>query len=224
MGRELREVAGEARDIVERAVAEPAYDHNDYRKALKYYDLALPRYQGAALPRLLQKKAWAHYRLKQYDQAVSTMKRAIAESGKDDKFLSLRDESLRDMAVFMTESGKVDDALAYFKQVGGGTDFYAKTLERLGAQYERNAETAKAVMAELRRTWPAGKPKPLISSFALDALRGAHAEAPEFPRGLLIGGRPIDWLAQARGVAAATINSDNDHATRPWMAELKQAG
>ncbi|HVM86312.1 MAG TPA: glycerophosphodiester phosphodiesterase family protein, partial [Candidatus Binatia bacterium] len=45
-----------------------------------------------------------------------------------------------------------------------------------------------------------------------------------FPRGLLIGGRPLDWLAQARGVAAASINIDNDHATQPWMAELKQAG
>jgi glycerophosphoryl diester phosphodiesterase len=89
---------------------------------------------------------------------------------------------------------------------------------------ERNAETAKTVMTELRRTWPAGKPKPMISSFALDALRGAQAEAPEFPRGLLIGGRPIDWLAQARGVAAASVNIDNDHATLPWIGEIKQAG
>jgi len=88
----------------------------------------------------------------------------------------------------------------------------------------RNAETTKAVMAELRRTWPASKPKPLISSFELECLRAAHAEAPEFPRGLLIGGRPVDWLAQARGIAASTINIDNDHATQPWMAELKQPG
>jgi glycerophosphoryl diester phosphodiesterase len=89
---------------------------------------------------------------------------------------------------------------------------------------KRNAETSKAVMAELRRTWPASKPKPMISSFELECLRVAQAEAPEFPRGMLIGGRPVDWLAQARGVAAATINIDNDHATRPWMAELKQPG
>lgn len=128
-----------------RAVAESAYMRADYRQSLKYYELALPRYQGSALPRLLQKKAWSHYRLKQYDKAVTTMKQAISEGAKDEKFLNLRDESLRDMAVFMTESGRVDDALAYFKQVGSGKDFYAKTLERLGAQYERNAETAKAV-------------------------------------------------------------------------------
>ena len=88
----------------------------------------------------------------------------------------------------------------------------------------RNAETTKAVMTELRRTWPADKPKPLVSSFEIECLRGAQAEAPEFPRGYLIGGRPLDWLAQARSIAAATINIDNDHATQPWMAELKQPG
>jgi glycerophosphoryl diester phosphodiesterase len=89
---------------------------------------------------------------------------------------------------------------------------------------KRNLETAKAVMAELRRTWPADKPKPLISSFELECLRGAQASAPEFPRGFLIWGKPVDWLSQARSVAASTMNIDNDHATQPWMTELKQAG
>jgi glycerophosphoryl diester phosphodiesterase len=87
-----------------------------------------------------------------------------------------------------------------------------------------NVATAKAAMTELRRLWPAGKPKPLISSFELEALRTAQAEAPEFPRAMLIGGRPIDWLAQARGIAAASVNIDNDHATLPWITEIKQAG
>jgi glycerophosphoryl diester phosphodiesterase len=97
-------------------------------------------------------------------------------------------------------------------------------VEIKGAPEGRHAALAKAVMAELRKLWPAGKPKPLISSFELECLRTAHAEAPEFPRGYLIGGRPLDWLAQARSVAAASMNIDNDHATQPWMAELKQAG
>jgi glycerophosphoryl diester phosphodiesterase len=97
-------------------------------------------------------------------------------------------------------------------------------VEIKAAPEGRHAELAKAVMAELRKLWPAAKPKPLISSFELECLRTAHTEAPEFPRGCLIWGRPLDWLAQARGVAAATMNIDNDHATQPWMAELKQAG
>lgn len=97
-------------------------------------------------------------------------------------------------------------------------------VEIKSAPEGRHAELATAVMTELRKFWPAGKPKPLISSFELECLRTAHAVAPEFPRGYLLWGRPVDWLAQARGVAAATVNIDNDHATQPWMAELKQAG
>ena len=88
----------------------------------------------------------------------------------------------------------------------------------------REAETATVIMAELRRIWPASKPKPLISSFALDSLRTAQAQAPEFPRGLLIEDRPLDWLALARSVAATTVNIDANHASQSWMAELKQAG
>jgi tetratricopeptide (TPR) repeat protein len=128
-----------------RAVAESAFVQGDFKTSLKYYELALPRYQGNALPRLLQKKAWSHYRMKQYDRAVSTMKTAIAEASKDDRFLNLKDEALRDMAIFMTEGGRVEEALAYFRQVSGDKDYYPRALERLGAQYERNAETAKAV-------------------------------------------------------------------------------
>jgi len=97
-------------------------------------------------------------------------------------------------------------------------------VEIKAAPEHRHAELATAVMAELRKFWPAAKPKPLISSFELECLRTAHAVAPEFPRGYLIWGREVDWLAKARGVAAATMNIDNDHATQPWMTELKQAG
>ena len=57
----------------------------------------------------------------------------------------------------------------------------------------------EAVMAELRKYWPAAKPKPLISSFEIECLRTAHAVAPEFPRGYLIWGREdVDWLWEKR--------------------------
>ncbi len=189
-----------------RAVAESAYLRADYREALKYYELALPTYQGAALPRLLQKKAWSHYRLKQYDKAVSTMKQAIAEGAKDEKFLSLRDESLRDMAVFMTESGRVDEALAYFKQVGGGKDFYAKTLERLGAQYERNAETAKAVQVyeSLLKTNPNDEAafRVRVKLFDLDLRRSQYAVALKRIQGVEVpkGGDDDDTAVAAKNL------------------------
>lgn len=88
----------------------------------------------------------------------------------------------------------------------------------------RDVETAEVIMAELRRIWPTDKEKPLVSSFALDSLRTAQAAAPEFPRGILLDGRPIDWLVQARGVAAVSVNIGNDDATPQWIAEVGQAG
>jgi glycerophosphoryl diester phosphodiesterase len=87
----------------------------------------------------------------------------------------------------------------------------------------RDIETAEVVMAELRRIWPAGREKPLISSFALDSLRTARAAAPEFPRGILLDGHPIDWLAQARGVASVSVNIGDEYATPQWIEEIKQA-
>lgn len=166
-----------------RAVAESLFAKQNYGEALKFYELALPRYQGNALPRLLQKKAWCHYRMKQYDRAVNVMKTAISEAGKDERFLSLKDEALRDMATFMTESGRVEEALAYFKQVGGDKDFYPRTLERLGAQYERNAEMKKAVMVyeALLRTNPDPKDEAAfrvrVKLVELDLKRGLYASA-----------------------------------------------
>ncbi len=164
-----------------RAVAESLFLKGDYKDALKWYELALPKYQGNALPRLLQKKAWCHYRMKQYDRAVTVMKQSISEAGKDERFLNLKDEALRDMAVFMTEGGRVEEALAYFKQIGGDKDFYPKTLERLGAQYERNAEMKKAITVyeSLLKTNPTDEAsfRVRVKLFDLDIRRSQYASA-----------------------------------------------
>ena len=128
-----------------RALAENAYQKNNFREALGFYQNAARNYQGAAYPRLLQKMAWTQYRLRNYDQAIDTMKQAVAATQSNDKFLSLKDEALRDMAVFYTERGKVDEAITYFQKVSGDKDYYPKVLERLGSLYEHNADPAKAV-------------------------------------------------------------------------------
>ncbi|MBC7387257.1 MAG: tetratricopeptide repeat protein [Cryobacterium sp.] len=175
-----------------RAIAESAFGKSNYSEALQYYELALPRYQGNALPRLLQKKAWCHYRMKQYDRAVSVMKTAISEAGKNDRFLSLKDEALRDMATFMTETGKVDEALAYFKQVGGDKDYYPRALERLGAQYERNADTKKAILVyeSLLKTNPNSTDEAAFrvreKLFELDLKRSQYGSALKRIQGMVV--------------------------------------
>ena len=88
----------------------------------------------------------------------------------------------------------------------------------------RERETASIIMDALRRLWPKAKPLPLVSSFVLECLRVAQAEAPEFPRGLLLEGHPLDWLAQARGVGAVSVNIWDRDATAAWCREIKAAG
>lgn len=164
-----------------RALAEGAYSKNQFREALGFYQAASRNYQGASYPRLLQKMAWTHYRLRQYDQAIAKMKEAITQASKDDKFLSLKDEALRDMALFMTEGGQVEQALAYFKSVGGDKEFYPQTLERLGAQYERNAEPKKAIQVyeSLLKTNPSDEAsfRVRVKMFEIDLRRAQYASA-----------------------------------------------
>lgn len=88
----------------------------------------------------------------------------------------------------------------------------------------RERETASLIMAALRRLWPASKPLPLVSSFVPECLRVAQAEAPEFPRGLLLEEHPLDWLARARGVGAVSVNIWERDATPDWCREIKSAG
>ncbi len=129
-----------------RELGENAFDRRDYRKAKAYFENALRRDSGDSAVRIYHKLAWAHYRLRSYDRAVSTMKEAVSRATQSgEKFLSLREEALRDMAIFMTETGRVEEALNYFKSVAGDKDYFPKILETLGRQYERNVETQKAI-------------------------------------------------------------------------------
>src|SRR3546814_13964846 len=49
----------------------------------------------------------------------------------------------------------------------------------------REAETAAITVETIRRVWPSGRPRPLLSSFAIASLTAAKQHAPERPPGLL---------------------------------------
>jgi len=140
-----------------RQLADSAYDARDFARAISYYELAVKKSTPETLPTILHKLSWSYYRTRQYDRAVATMKQAIsASSSGGERFLNLKEEALRDMAVFMTENGRTDDAIAYFQSVAGDKVFYPKLLEKLGREYERNVEPAKAtqVYESLLKTHP----------------------------------------------------------------------
>lgn len=158
-----------------------AYGKQSWRKAQAYFEQALKDNKGDSRPRILHKLAWTLYRTKQYDQAVKSMKEAVAISRESEKFISIREEALRDMAIFMTETGKVDEAIEYFQDAATDRKYYPKVLERLGRQYERNVETEKAVTVyeSLLKTHPDSDEgfRVRVKLFDLDLRRGKHKEA-----------------------------------------------
>lgn len=130
-----------------RELGDRFFADQEFRKAIDYYQLAAKRTPEERAARVYHKLAWSYYRTRQYERAVETMKLAVEiAQNQGEKFLSIKEEALRDMAVFMTETGKVEEALVYFQKVAGDKNFYPKLLEQLGRQYERNVEPARAIV------------------------------------------------------------------------------
>lgn len=88
----------------------------------------------------------------------------------------------------------------------------------------RSHETAAQVVDELRRFWPAGQPRPLISSFAVAALEEVRLRAPEMPRGLLIGRPTLRALDMLDRLECATLHCEARRASGELVARLKAQG
>ena len=129
-----------------KAVADESFAKGDYSQALSQYEMALKKTKDPSQQaRIYHKLAWCYYRQKRTNDAINSMKKAISITQSDqEKFLNIREEGLRDIAVYYAESGRVDEAIAYFKQNAGGEDKLAKVLEKLGKEYERTGQTDKA--------------------------------------------------------------------------------
>lgn len=84
--------------------------------------------------------------------------------------------------------------------------------------------TAEAVMAVLRRCWPAHLPPQLVSSFAPLSLAAARDAAPEIARGYLFGQLPADWRRRAEALGCATIHCGERRLTPAQVAAVREAG
>ncbi len=164
-----------------RELGAAAFDKGNYRKAQGFFEQAERRATDETRPRIEHRLAWVYYRLRQYPRAVAKMKDAInASTRSGEKFLNLKEEALRDLAMFMTETGQVEEAISYFASVQSDKDFYARALEKLGKQYERSAEPEKAtrIYEALIRTRPGteGAFRVLVKLVDLDLRRGRYKE------------------------------------------------
>lgn len=100
----------------------------------------------------------------------------------------------------------------------------------LGANVEikptpgREAETARVAARILQRHWPAGLPRPLVSSFKRASLAAMLEAAPELQRGLLVEELPDDWRAAAEGLGCVSLHLGREALSRPAVEAVKDAG
>jgi glycerophosphoryl diester phosphodiesterase len=111
-----------------------------------------------------------------------------------------------------------EQAIACFQEQGLGCNVEIKPDEG------REAETARAVAATLRRHWPSSLPPPLLSSFKETSLVAARDVAPEFARAILLGELKDDWRARAEAVGALGVNTNGEKLAELRAREVKQAG
>lgn len=88
----------------------------------------------------------------------------------------------------------------------------------------RQHETAISVVEELRRHWPAGRPWPLISSFAIASLEEVRKLAPEMPHGLLIGRPTRRALGMLDRLACSTLHCDAKWVSADLVRHLTESG
>ena len=112
----------------------------------------------------------------------------------------------------------LEEAIACFQELGMGCNVEIKPCEG------REAETARATVATLRRRWPSTLPPPLLSSFKPDSLVAAREAAPEFARAMLLGELNDDWRVRTDAVGAVGINTDGKKLTPGRAREIKQPG
>jgi glycerophosphoryl diester phosphodiesterase len=111
-----------------------------------------------------------------------------------------------------------EEAIACFQELGLGCNVEIKPDEG------REAETARVVVATLRRCWPSALPSPLLSSFKEASLVAAREAAPELARAILLDELKDDWRARADAVGALGVNTDGKKLTAARAREVKQSG
>lgn len=88
----------------------------------------------------------------------------------------------------------------------------------------QGAHTALVVLDYLRQYWPSSKPLPLLSSFDKEALETCHAQAFEFPRGLLCHRWKKVILAEAKALSCASIHLNKNILNPARIEAIKSAG
>jgi glycerophosphoryl diester phosphodiesterase len=88
----------------------------------------------------------------------------------------------------------------------------------------REAETARAALADVEACWSGTHPTPLFSSFKPAALRAVREASAAASLAYLADELPADWRREVEHFGCRAVNLNWRHLTTAHVAEVKQAG
>jgi len=122
-------------------------EKEDANKAMLAYRKASSNKTHEKYPFAMYKLAWCYYNLQEYGTAISTMKTVVsysdsASGGKSN--IQLQEEALKDLVRFFADGGDMDEAIAYFKQIGK-QNMIPELLKKLAGTYVEQGKFEQAI-------------------------------------------------------------------------------
>lgn len=94
----------------------------------------------------LYKISWCYYNKTEVKNATKIMQTVVATSGGKQNEIELREEALKDLILFFSDQGEIDEAKTYFSSVGE-PGYARKVMEKLAGIYFDQARYDKAIYA-----------------------------------------------------------------------------
>jgi len=129
------------------AIGEYYFDNNNAFKALGNYRKAATYTDSQVHVFARYKLGWCYYNVGEYQKAIDTMKKVIAQSvdtGETQGKLLLREEALNDLVLFFSELGDMEAAYTYFSKFGE-KKHYSAMLRRLAGTYLEQGKNEQAI-------------------------------------------------------------------------------
>lgn len=122
------------------AQAEIYYNNRQYRKAIPLYEKSLASLKDRWWTKDSFNLAWCYYRSGNYNKAISKM-REIYSRSKDNKYIDMSDQVVRDLGLFYADAGKIEEGIRFYEDLN--VDF-TKEIVVIGKKLKANNQYTKA--------------------------------------------------------------------------------
>ncbi|MBT3234896.1 MAG: tetratricopeptide repeat protein [Bdellovibrionales bacterium] len=125
------------------------YNRGDYNRAIPRYQQALKFSNDQWWTKDGFNLAWCFFRTKKYKQAISLMKEVYKRSNSS-KYIDMSRFVSRDLALFYSEAGQVEQAIAFYRSIGSNISSHLLELGKHLVTQGKFAAAEQAMAAALR--------------------------------------------------------------------------